>query len=125
MVSQVSVLLSEDGADPERVDTLTGFLRGELLDLDVDTVKALRSGDPPVGARAGEALAVGGLLVSLATSDQLRAVVQTVRRWLSRGAGVARTVRLEVDGDVLELRHASAADQARLVELFIARHEGT
>jgi hypothetical protein len=31
-------------------------------------------------------------------------------------------VRLELNGDVLELSEASAADQNRLIELFISRH---
>jgi len=31
-------------------------------------------------------------------------------------------VRLEIDGDVLELSETSAADQDRLIGLFIARH---
>jgi hypothetical protein len=31
-------------------------------------------------------------------------------------------VRLELDGDALELSQASAADQERLIELFVARH---
>jgi hypothetical protein len=36
------VQLGEEGADAERLDTLTGFLRSELLKLDVEDVTALR-----------------------------------------------------------------------------------
>jgi hypothetical protein len=36
--------------------------------------------------------------------------------------GTRRTVRLELDGDALELSQASAADQQRLIELFVSRH---
>jgi hypothetical protein len=49
-------------------------------------------------------------------------VVGAIRKWLSRGDGVRRTVRLELGGDVLELSEASAADQQRLIELFVRRH---
>jgi hypothetical protein len=31
-------------------------------------------------------------------------------------------VRLELDGDVLELSEASANEQTRLIELFVDRH---
>jgi hypothetical protein len=31
-------------------------------------------------------------------------------------------VRLELDGDVLELSQVTAADQQRLIELFVSRH---
>ena len=86
MGSEVRVRLSEDGADAERLASLTGFLRQDLLQLDVQDVTALRAGEPPPGARAIDVAAVGGLLVSLSGSaEALRAVVAAVRKWLTRG----------------------------------------
>ena len=58
------------------------------------------------------------------SADGLRAVVTAIRAWLGRGDGTRRTVRLELDGDALELSQASAADQERLIGLFISRHTG-
>jgi hypothetical protein len=49
-------------------------------------------------------------------------VVSAISAWLRRGEGTRRTVRLELDGDALELSQASAADQERLIELFVSRH---
>jgi hypothetical protein len=121
---QIRLHFAEDGADPERLATLTGYLRDELRRLDVDEVSALPGGAPPPGSRAFDAVAVGGLLVTLGRSaDGLRSVVGTIRQWLSRGDGVRRTVRLELGGDVLELSEASAAEQQRLIELFVRRHD--
>lgn len=123
MDSKLLVQLCEDGADAERLDTLTGFLRSELLQLDVADVTALRAGDPPPGARAFDMAVVGGLLVSLGRSAQgLRAVVSAIRTWLARGDGVRRTVRMEIGGEVLELSEATVADQDRLIALFVSRH---
>lgn len=123
MDGELRVHLAEDGADPERLATLTGYLRRELLLLDVDEVRAAPAGPPPAGSRAFDAVAISGLLVTLGHSaDGLRAVVGAIRRWLARGDGVRRTVRLELDGDVLELSEASATDQDRLVSLFVDRH---
>lgn len=123
MGDALRVELSEEGADTERLDTLTGFLRQELLLLDVEDVTTLRTDDPPPGARAFDVMMVGGLLVSLGRSAEgLRAVVSAIRKWLARGAGVRRTVRLELDGDVLELSEATEADQDRLIALFVSRH---
>jgi hypothetical protein len=123
MGSELVVHLAEDGADPERLDELTRFLRDELLQLDVDDVTALRAGEPPPGARVFDVLAVGGLLVSLSRSAEgLRQIVSAIRKWLARGEGARRTVRLEIDGDALELSEASAADQERLIWLFVSRH---
>jgi len=123
VASELRLHLSEDGADAERLDALTGFLRGDLLQLDVLDVTALRVGESPPGSRAFDVAAVGGLLVSLGSSvEGLRAVVSAVRQWLARGEGTRRTVRLEIGGDVLELSEATVADQDRLVDLFVGRH---
>jgi hypothetical protein len=123
MDGQLRIQLSEDGADAARLDALTGYLRRDLAQLDVDDVTALPAGPPPPGARAIDATAVGGLLVALSgSSDGLRSLVRSVQAWLGRGSGVRRTIRLEIGGDALELSQASAADQDRLIGLFISRH---
>ena len=123
MDSQVQVYLSEDGADAERLAKLAGYLRQELLQLDVEDVTALRVGEPPPGARAFDVAVVGALLVSLgSTVEGLRAVVGAVRKWLAGGDRVRRTVRLEIGGDTLELSEATVTDQERLINVFIGRH---
>ncbi|MEJ3744952.1 hypothetical protein WEI85_16850 [Actinomycetes bacterium KLBMP 9797] len=125
MNEDLRLQLSEDDADAERLDALTGFLRQELLQLDVVDVRPVPAGAAPQGARGFDAIAVGALLVTLSRSAEgLREVVLAVRRWLARGQGTRRTVRLELGGDVLELSEATAADQQRLVELFVGRHAG-
>jgi hypothetical protein len=123
MDSGLRLQLSEQGADAERLDALTGLLRGELLQLEVQDVTALRAGESPPGARGLDAVAVGGLLVGLGSSAEgLGSVISAVRAWLGRGGGTRRTVRLELGGDALELSEATAADQDRLIGLFISRH---
>lgn len=123
MAIELSIQLDEVDADSEWMGALAGFLRQELLQLDVEDVNTLHAGEPPLGARAFDVVAVGGLLVTLGRSvGGLRAVVFAVRKWLARGEGALRTVRLEIAGDVLELSAATAADQQRLIELFVARH---
>jgi hypothetical protein len=51
----------------------------------------------------------------------LRSVVSVIADRLRRGSGTRRTVRLELDGDALELSQVSA-DQARPIELFVSEH---
>jgi hypothetical protein len=123
MDGELRLLLEEDGADPERVDLLTGHLRRELAQLDVERVGPLPAGEAPPGTRGLDVAAVGGLLVVLGQSaTALTAVVAAIRGWLARSPGPARTVRVELGGDVLELSQASASDQDRLIELFVRRH---
>jgi hypothetical protein len=125
MDGDVTLRLSEEGADAERLDAVTGYVRRELLQLDVDDVSRAPAGGVPEGARAFDVVALGALVVSLGRSAVgLREVVSVVRRWLSGGSGVRRTVTIVVDGDTLELSEVSAAEQDRLVDLFIRRHAG-
>jgi hypothetical protein len=65
MGSVLRLFLAEEDADPERLDTLTRYLRADLVDLDVEDVCPLPADTIPPGARSGIAAVVGGLLVNL------------------------------------------------------------
>jgi hypothetical protein len=96
-------------------------LRTELLELDVDAVEPATRGPAPEGTRAVEALAVGALVVRLFRSpESLAALARTVRAWV--GSRPDRRVRIELDGDVLELSGASDEERERLVDAWIERH---
>jgi hypothetical protein len=123
MTLVLRVQVTEEGADAERLDTLTSFLRQELLRLDVDDVSRIPAGEPPSGSRGLGAVAVGGLLVGLGSAAKgLSSVISAIEAWLGRGTGVHRRVRLEIAGDVLELSDATKADQDRLIGLFVSEH---
>jgi hypothetical protein len=123
MDHELRLQLSEEGADAERLAVLTGYLRTDLLQLDVDNVTMLPVGEPPLGTRGTDVAAVGGLLVTFSESAEgILSVINSIRDWLRRGQENQRRVRVEVDGDKLELSQASAADQQQLVELFLSRH---
>ena len=125
MNDQLTLHIAEDGADAERIEALTGHLRRELLELDVDDVQPARGGPAPDGARAVDLAVIGALIVSLGSSAaSLKDVVTVVRGWLSRGAGAKRTLKLQIGGDSLELSEVSVAEQDRLIEMFIRRHAG-
>jgi hypothetical protein len=120
---QLNLVFVEEGASAERLDALTGYLRRELLQLDVDDVRRASAGQAPPGTRAIDVDALGALVVTLGRSaNALKDVVAAIRRWLSRSDGVRRTVKIEIDGDRLELSELSAAEQDRLIALFVDRH---
>ena len=123
MNTELLVEITEEGADAQRLATLSGYLREELLQLDVASVRAPSAGPPPAGTRAVDIAAVAALLVDLGQSvTGLESVISLVKDWLGRGRPAGRGVRLEIGGDVLELTQVSAADQERLVQLFISHH---
>jgi hypothetical protein len=114
-------LESRPDTDSEELAELAGRLRMELLDLDVDAVVPMTAGDVPDGAKGVELLALGGLVIRFVLRQEvLASIVEGVRSWLQRQS--ARSVKLTLDGDVLEITGASSAEQDRLVELWVARH---
>ena len=125
MTTTVRLDVAETGSDAERVDQLTRALRDELRQLDVDDVRAGNGSPAPDGARGVDAATVGTLAVALFGSGGLTAVVAAVRDFVDRGASSSRSVRLELDGDVLELTGASSSEQQQMVEAFLGRHGGS
>lgn len=116
----VRVGAGEQADDAELAELAMG-LREELLALDVASVDVASAGPAPAGTRGGDALAVGALIVSLAASSGLLgAMVDAVASWVARPG--QRSVRLELDGDVLEVAGVSAREQQRLVQTWIDRH---
>ena len=125
MTEPITIEIAEEGADAERIDALTGYLRNDLLELDVAEVRRAPGGPPPPGTRGIDVAAVGALLVSLGgAATSINEIVTVIRAWLGRGGGVKRSVKLTIGGDVLELSEASRAEQDRLVDLFVRRHSG-
>ena len=117
----VQVAVGPD-CDAEEVAQATLQLRRELLDLNVDAVEVPRAGEPPPGSRAVDVAALGALVVNLADSQLLAAVVAAVRSWLA--ASPRRSIKLELGGDALELTGVSSREQRRLADEWLARHTG-
>jgi hypothetical protein len=108
-------------ADPEELAELAYRLRSELLDLDVESVEPMRASDAPEGAKGVELLALGGLVVQFVLRHEvLTSIINGVHTWLQRQS--ARSVKVTLDGDSLEITGPSSAEQDRLVELWVARH---
>ena len=108
-------------SDAEELADLTRRLRTELLDLDIDSVEHAAGGAAPVGAKGVELLSIGGLVVQFVRgADVLRSVVSTTAAWLRRQE--ARSVKLTLDGDTLEVTGLSSEEQSGLIEVWVARH---
>ncbi|MGH3867384.1 MAG: hypothetical protein ACRDQ4_14830 [Pseudonocardiaceae bacterium] len=108
-------------ADAAELAELAVDLRERLLELDIERADPATVGAAPPGARAGEILLAGALSVMLAQSSKLlTALIETVQSWVSRSGG--RSVRLEIDGDVLEVTGITRKDQRELIQIWIDRH---
>jgi hypothetical protein len=119
---QLTLCIDTDSeADAEELTVLAVDLRGLLLELDIESADLVTGGQAPPGTRTGEVFVVGALSVMLARSKELLTkFIESVQWWVSLGAG--RSVRLELDGDALEVKGITREDQRTLVQLFIDRH---
>jgi hypothetical protein len=109
--------------DAEELAELSGRLRDALLELDVEAVEPASGDAAPEGAKGVELLAIGGLVIRFVMSPtMLKSMVDVAAGWLSRQQ--ARSVKLTLDGDTLEVTGTSSEEQQRLVDLWVERHAG-
>ncbi|MZF85800.1 hypothetical protein [Streptomyces sp. SID5643] len=121
--NELHILLTEEDAEAERVAELTGYLRQELLDLDVDDVTTLPGGEVPPGARAVDVTQIGALLVTLGSSaTALNQVMTVIRSWMGRRHETHPSLHLRMGDDVLEVSEATDDQVAKAFEIFVQRH---
>ncbi|GIE94659.1 effector-associated constant component EACC1 [Paractinoplanes rishiriensis] len=119
-MAQVTIVVHDEDADEQRLDEVTRRLRRELADLDA-AVEGAPGGPAPLGARAVELAAIGTIIVTLSQSVVLAAVVNAISAWLTqRRQG---SVRVEMDGEVLELSGSPTPEQRRLTDAWLRRRE--
>lgn len=110
-------------ADAEEAERLTRQLRRELLELDVESADLVREGEAPAKAKAGDPVAWGELLLTLAASGgALTALVKALQAWVTRQN--QSSLSLEIDGDKLEVTGASTEERERLIMAWLSRHTG-
>lgn len=123
MENELQILLAEEEAEAERVAELTGYLREELLELDVDDVTTLPGEEAPPGARAVEVAQIGALLVTLGSStNALNQVITVIRSWMGRHHHTHPSLRLQMGDDVLEIHKATDDQITEAFEMFLQRH---
>jgi hypothetical protein len=118
----ITITLEADAdSDKRELDELTGQLRRQLLQLDVESVEAVRSEDVPPGAKPVDVAAIGALAVSLAP-NALKQVMAIVEQWVANRR--TNSVKVVVDGDSIELARAGRTEQEQLVQMFVEKHGG-
>ena len=91
-------------------------LRSAILATDVDDVRPAAAGAAPAGAKAGEALTVGALVVTLAPPF-IEALAAALASWLSRQPA---DIELEIDGQRFK-GHVTKAQRDELVAAYLRR----
>jgi hypothetical protein len=118
----IELVLRVDGgpdSDPEENAELALRLRDELRETDAASVKLGRGEDAPAGAKSGDPVELGTLLVGVVSSGALTAVLTTANSWIARQK--RGRVHVKLGGDELLLSGMPSEDQQRLIDHWLAR----
>ena len=112
-------------ADEADVEYTTRQLREEILNLkEVESATFYATGEAPTGAKAGDVITWGTLLVTLAASGGvLTTLIGTLNAWLSRDE--KRTLKVTMGGDTLELTGGPAEERQRVIHAWLEKHDGS
>ncbi|RAK36721.1 hypothetical protein B0I29_108311 [Actinoplanes lutulentus] len=115
MTSELSIQVVGSGVDEEEIDSRTRVLLAEIREADVEDVVRGDGGVLPGGAKAGEVLAVGTLVVTLGPIV-VQSVMDIVASWLSRQPS---EIAVEIDGKRIEGTNFTKAERKALVDAFV------
>ena len=102
---------------------LSQQLRKDLLMLDVKNVDYLCREKSVEGTKTGDIISWETLIITLATSGGvISTFINFILGWIKRNNG--RTVRLELNGNKLEVTGLSTDEQKRLIEIWLKRNGG-
>jgi hypothetical protein len=109
-----SILVRRPDSDDEQVQELTQNLRDAVLDAPVDDARPVTAGLPPPGAKSGELVAVGALVVTLAPIV-VEGLVTVLTSWLDR-----QSPEVEIDVNGIKFRGpVTRAKRDELVALIL------
>lgn len=106
-------------SDAEELARLTGQLRSQLLELDVERVDLVRGGQAPPGSKVADPITIGAIIITLAPTV-IQAVIGLVQNWHKDHP--VSSVKVTLGEDSLELSNASPEQLEQLAQAFIARH---
>jgi hypothetical protein len=121
---QLTVVVEpEEGVDPDELDRMVRRLRAELMDVEVEDVEPVAAEDAPAGAKAGDPVSLGALMVTLSAAGGVFSVlIGTVRDWLGRQSA-AQEISVTIDGDTLVLKKSTTRERRTLIDAYVRRHD--
>ena len=105
-------------ADQEELAELALGLREELSAVDLESVIS-RGDERPSGAKSGDVMQWGTLVVGIASSGAMTALITALSAWITRQRSAS--VRVKIGDDELELTGGSSEDQRRMIEAWFER----
>ncbi len=105
---------AQDEIDADKLSQLTGYLRSELDDLDIESVTDVRDQAIPLGAKVVDPLTAGALIV-VVLQAALPKVMEFLQAWTLRGEGQAVKIKAQLGNQSVEVEYPMkmAPDEAR------------
>jgi hypothetical protein len=122
VTSAIELVLRVDAgpdADPEETAELALRLRDELRETEAASVQLGRGDAAPPGAKTGDPIAWGTLVVDIVSSGTLTAVLTTANAWIARQR--RGRLHVKIGDDELLLSGVSSEDQRRVIDDWLAR----
>ena len=113
---QLNLTVTEEDADPERLDELTGRLLRDLRELGAESVERPSGGVMPEGAK-GDPFTLGALAL-VAVPAFLPKLVEFLQAWSLRGESQGRRVKIKTPAELeVKFTPEKKLSQAKLVTL--------
>src|SRR5207248_3136448 len=116
-VNTVNLMLHIDAQadiDAEKLSQLTGYLRAELEDMDIESVTDVRNQAVPPGAKVVDPLSAGVLIVAVLPAV-LPKVMEFLQAWTLRGEGQTMKIKAQRGDRSVEVEYPMrmAPDEAK------------
>jgi hypothetical protein len=108
---------------PDELDHLVRQLRRDLSELEIESVEPVRQNTVPAGAKSAEALTLGSLAVVLLPTF-LPKLVEFLQNWLLRGENRNVKVKLQVQGNAVEVEYAPSTMSPSEIQGLVAKLTG-
>ncbi len=114
----------QDEVDDEELELLTRQLRDEIYELGIATAKLARDTELPPAAK-GDPIAVGGIVIDLASAGVFTGLVELLKSWALRREGRTVTLKARVGEREVELAYSPAETSPEEMTRFVNTLVGT
>ena len=112
-----------EDADDDELDSLTRQLRGEIEELEVESVDLVK-GKPPPGVTRGDATTLGALAVEILPTIAPK-LIGFLQNWLTRGRNQKVKIKVGVGDRSIEVEYSPKAMSVSELENLASRLTGT
>jgi len=117
-LAEVFIELSIEGGDMNELDELTRQLRGQVEELNIDSIEQVSAGTAPAGTKAAELSEFGQMVVTLAPS-LIPSLFDLLKSWIGRKPATPVKVTVKVGKKTAQIEYDPANTSAKDLDTLI------